>query len=939
MRTMLGVVFGCLAIPCWAQVTTINSTNAPPAGLTSGGGVAWGSLTNTSQIRTTADLIALTNAITGKTNLAPVAVAPPIQYLTPEEWAAVTNGMSPSDLADLAALAPQAGALSAAALGAIKAGLTTNDVSAIAATAAQVLASQAQSAGSIQPMTSGSSMTGSTLVSGHILNINFGNYTNSEVGPAAVGVGPNDFWTGLYYPYGNIPTITNLLWSDQTNSGISLSVANAAGCWGNGLSYDQMADTYIYSGSDITVTLTGVPSGTYSLYLYGHGPTTDNSVFSVTSPANNLGTNFTSTTTSWQSTTWTLGAQYVLFPGLIVTNGQVTVDVHVDSIGYALVAGLQLVPTSSGGGGSPSTLINMDFITTETTGAAAAPASGSYYWNYLSYSPPVPVANLLLSDGTTPSGASVTPYNFPGAWAHTSTDPMLFGYVYAPYGQSGTMTVSNLQAGLYCVYAYSFDGNFTLTVGTSNYATLYTTYNISNGVVAVNAPPWLSGIQYASWTNVTVAAGQPMVLTVNPGIAGYAALNGMQVASQSGPPPAPPTITTQPQSEIVCAGNAASYTVVAAGAGPLSYQWTFNTVNISGATSSAYTIASAQTSQQGSYAVIVSNSGGSVQSSGATLTVNTAPAITTQPQSQTVYQGANATFSVGVTGTAPFTYQWRRGGVSLSGATLNAYTIYNVQPSDAANYDVIVQNTCGSVQSSAATLAVTATAFTNLLNLDFGGAAASGKTGLATTGQTNSDHWNYLGPQVPGPLFNLINADLSVSPIGVTANNLTVAGTDGSTDPMYSNYITTAQSGQSGTLTLNNLATGSYDVYAYSYDGNFSLSSIGSGGTNFGSATTSYNKPLVNPPPWVPSLHYAAWKAVALTYGQGLVLTVSPGAHDNLAVICGLQIAMLDTNGMEICWEMQNFGHTGVDPNADYDRACPRGWRSLSLLAPRGLGA
>ena len=47
----------------------------------------------------------------------------------------------------------------------------------------------------------------------------------------------------------------------------------------------------------------------------------------------------------------------------------------------------------------------------------------------------------------------------------------------------------------------------------------------------------------------------------------------------------------------------------------------------------------------------------------------TAPAITTQPLSQTVTVGQTASFSVTVTGTAPFTYEWQKNNANISGAT------------------------------------------------------------------------------------------------------------------------------------------------------------------------------------------------------------------------------------------------------------------------------
>jgi len=83
-----------------------------------------------------------------------------------------------------------------------------------------------------------------------------------------------------------------------------------------------------------------------------------------------------------------------------------------------------------------------------------------------------------------------------------------------------------------------------------------------------------------------------------------------------------------------------------------------------------------------------------------------APAITLQPQSQTMPPGSNATFSVSATGNIPLSYQWLFNGTSISGATDPGYSITNVQFSDAGNYSVVVTNSLGSVTSSPATLIV-----------------------------------------------------------------------------------------------------------------------------------------------------------------------------------------------------------------------------------------
>lgn len=89
-----------------------------------------------------------------------------------------------------------------------------------------------------------------------------------------------------------------------------------------------------------------------------------------------------------------------------------------------------------------------------------------------------------------------------------------------------------------------------------------------------------------------------------------------------------------------------------------------------------------------------------------TVAVQTAPTITVPPAAQTVAAGANATFTVTATGTEPFTYQWRKGGQTIAGATTASYTIAGVQSADAGSYDVVVSNAAGSATSSAATLTV-----------------------------------------------------------------------------------------------------------------------------------------------------------------------------------------------------------------------------------------
>ncbi len=96
-----------------------------------------------------------------------------------------------------------------------------------------------------------------------------------------------------------------------------------------------------------------------------------------------------------------------------------------------------------------------------------------------------------------------------------------------------------------------------------------------------------------------------------------------------------------------------------------------------------------------------------------------APSVTSQPASLARNRGGRATFSVGANfGTAPTTYQWRKAGAAIAGATSSTYTIDEVLVGSAGNYDVVVTNYLGSVASSAATLAVNSSPLVNAT--DFG---------------------------------------------------------------------------------------------------------------------------------------------------------------------------------------------------------------------------
>lgn len=170
----------------------------------------------------------------------------------------------------------------------------------------------------------------------------------------------------------------------------------------------------------------------------------------------------------------------------------------------------------------------------------------------------------------------------------------------------------------------------------------------------------------------------------------------------------PAQITQQPQSSTICVGSSATFSVSASGSAPLSYQWQgaaaldpFNFSNIPGATASSITRST--TTDFSILRVIVTNPYGSETSSNATLTVNTAPIITSQP---TGSDGEAVTMTV----IAPdaTSYQWQIFNIATStfdnidGATASSYSVLGNSSILAIRYRVVVSNSCGSTISDEA---------------------------------------------------------------------------------------------------------------------------------------------------------------------------------------------------------------------------------------------
>jgi predicted outer membrane repeat protein len=181
------------------------------------------------------------------------------------------------------------------------------------------------------------------------------------------------------------------------------------------------------------------------------------------------------------------------------------------------------------------------------------------------------------------------------------------------------------------------------------------------------------------------------------------------------PAPAAPTISAQPAAATVSDGAIAQFTITATGDAPLVYQWRRNGVDlvdgatVTGTTTATLNLTASYTYDTSQMSVRVANVSGNVVSGNALLTVTpVAPTIAAQPANTTANVGYPAMLSPIISGgTAPVTYQWKRDGKVIAGATSATYTIGNPDFRDnAASFVLDITNPAGTISSQAAILMV-----------------------------------------------------------------------------------------------------------------------------------------------------------------------------------------------------------------------------------------
>lgn len=229
---------------------------------------------------------------------------------------------------------------------------------------------------------------------------------------------------------------------------------------------------------------------------------------------------------------------------------------------------------------------------------------------------------------------------------------------------------------------------------------------------SVSRATWLGGTGGRAVAFVTIVGGThtyptPAVETGYDYTAGVWAFFSQFLTA----PQTVPRIVSQPVDNIQLSGRPATFQIAAAGATPIGYQWQRNGVDIPGATGSWFTLTSTMAGDDGAtFRAVVTNPFGSATSTAAKLSLRTAPAgpmISVQPENQAVTAGQPVIFAVSAQGAAPLSYQWRKNGVNIAGATASSYTIPAAIPADCgASFSVVVTAGAGNTTSNPATLTV-----------------------------------------------------------------------------------------------------------------------------------------------------------------------------------------------------------------------------------------
>ena len=292
----------------------------------------------------------------------------------------------------------------------------------------------------------------------------------------------------------------------------------------------------------------------------------------------------------------------------------------------------------------------------------------------------------------------------------------------ATYGSYSIYGVTAADAGQYTLMATNVAGSTTSTVVT-------VTVNPPAAPVITNLPATLA-VNYGEYLSInpTVSGTQPMTFQWSKdgvalpnatysyfGLSGATSANagqytlsatniaGTTVSSKVAVtinPPVAPTITNLLPAVSVNYGDSLYLYPSVSGTQPMTFQWSKDGVNLPNATSSYLSLYSVTSANAGKYTITASNLAGTTSASVA-VTVNppVAPTITGMPAALYYTAGDYLSIYPGVNGSQPITFQWKKDGVPIAGATYSNYYLSSVGQTDSGKYTLVATNVAGSASA------------------------------------------------------------------------------------------------------------------------------------------------------------------------------------------------------------------------------------------------
>jgi hypothetical protein len=438
-------------------------------------------------------------------------------------------------------------------------------------------------------------------------------------------------------------------------------------------------------------------------------------------------------------------------------------------------------------------------INTSTSGGGSIvlnPAAGPYPYGSVIRCTAVPNSGKYLAFwGGAASGGSGNPLNF---------------------------TVTNASPTISAVFSTLPANQFSLTVLTTGNGTVTENpfaLNYTNGqTVTLTAVPD-SGYVFMNWSNDASGSANPLNLTMNTN----------KTVTAVFAPAILPTIYSQPQSTAVIIGSNATFTVGAAGAAPLAYQWLCNGSNIVGAVSATLLLGNVMPAQSGNYNVIITNAYGSVTSSVVQLT--TCTKLWTGGGDGQSWSDAN-NWNGGVLPNSADSIFIGSGTNTITGLSLGTLNNLICQRTIAINSSLTVT---GSVQIAQASYAITQAQYATGVNIIATGTNAAfvdlGTVDTTTIGFLAQNGGLVRLPALTNYSSGVITMGCSLQATGF-GSLVDLPALKTITGPSYARCFLTLQALQGGRLNLTNVSAMYCSYYNYGNWGDASGIVISADGTN-----------------------------------------------------------------------------------------------------------